>query len=96
VPPPTRRKSPTASQHGGLITEEILGVGLKTGNQYNFGEGGAERITPVNSSGSAGQGNSFNANFYITGVGNIMDMEVKLKPMVMRWFKEATSMRGIV
>ncbi len=33
--------------HGGLITEPILGIGLRSGGSYSFGELGNEVVTPV-------------------------------------------------
>lgn len=40
---------------GGIITEPIFGMGLKTGIKYTFGENGIhERVTPLGGSGSGG------------------------------------------
>lgn len=76
--------------HGGVINEEIFGVG-RSGKRYRFGEMGSEVVTPVNKSG--GVGNIININ-----IGNISkDADfAKLKPLIQRWILEANSRRGIV
>lgn len=40
-------RSPHWYGDGGLITETVLGVGLKSGKKYGFGERGTEVVTPM-------------------------------------------------
>ncbi len=84
-------------QHGMLITEPITGVGQKSGRTYQFGESGAERVTPSTSSGyGGGEGGNFNATFNIYGVGDVDELERKLEPLMAKWFRDSISRRGIV
>jgi SLT domain-containing protein len=41
-----RNRSPHWYGSGGEITEKVLGVGLKTGRRYGFGERGPETVIP--------------------------------------------------
>ena len=50
---------------GGIITEPILGMGLRSGTTYGFGEHGIhERVTPLGAGGAGG------GNVYITVTGD--------------------------
>jgi hypothetical protein len=52
-------RSPHWYGDGGLITETVLGIGLKSGKKYGFGERGTEVVTPMHkiprASGGGGQ-----------------------------------------
>jgi hypothetical protein len=81
------------SQYGGIITEPIVGVGIRTGQEYTFGEGGSERITPIDAGESIGGGGDI-----VINIGNITKEAdyMKLKPLIQRWILEASSRRGTV
>lgn len=50
--------------NGGLINEHVVGFGLSSGRPYQFGEAGAEVVTPLSASGS---GSSYGG---VSGSGN--------------------------
>jgi hypothetical protein len=54
--------------NGGLISEPILGMGLRTGSSYSFGEfGEQEMVTPLRGGAYGGGGtNIYVQNFYLT------------------------------
>ncbi len=47
-PNPNYKEPVEVNAAGGVITEEIQGVGKKTGKRYSFGEAGDEAIIPIN------------------------------------------------
>ncbi len=63
---------------GGLIAEEILGVGTRSGQRYRFGETGPEMVTPL------GWGRGVTINLVVDGrtlaqaLGSHMVQEIKL------------------
>ena len=79
-------------QWGGIIDEPILGVGLRSGDEWSFGESGDEWVTPMNQ--STGDGNA-SFNVYIGNIAQEADYN-KLKPLIQRWILEAASRRGSV
>ena len=84
-------KGRKGSQYGGIIDEPIVGIGIHTGQEYSFGEGGAERITPINAGDEIG-------GDIVINIGNITKEAdyMKLKPLIQRWILEASSRRGTV
>jgi len=77
---------------GGIISEPVLGVGRRTGQMYSIAESGPEQVSPL----GEGGGGPVNVTFNVNGVFNTRDFESSVKPMVLRWFKEVKSGRGIV
>ena len=68
-------KGRRGKQLGGWITEEILGVGLDSGVQYAFGEGGVdEYVTPSHRMSDTSDG-GITINFYIEKIAKEVDME---------------------
>lgn len=59
---PPATKVTVKLQHGGVITEPIIGLGLQSGKRYSFGEAGAERITPLGKSATGGGGINIEIN----------------------------------
>jgi len=81
--------------HGGIISEPVMGIGM-SGRRYSFGEGGAEKVTPISGGDSSSSGgDNYYATFYVTGV-DIDQFETKVKPMVFRWLNELKSNAGIL
>jgi TP901 family phage tail tape measure protein len=58
---------------GGLITEPVVGVGLRTGQRWSFGEGGPEMVVPMSglsgARGSGGGGSAQPVNITINVAG---------------------------
>jgi len=81
-----------ANRFGGIIDEPILGFGMNTGTEYSFGEGGREKVIPMDSTDNTGLGD------IIINIGNITKEAdyMKLKPLIQRWILEAASRRGTV
>ena len=79
-------------QHGGLLTEEVWGVG-KSGTTYNIGEAGPEMITPV---GKSNMGDIIaNVTINIDKVLQDVDLE-QIKPIIERALLEVHAKRGII
>ena len=51
-------------EFGGIIDEPIVGIGIHTGQEYSFGEGGREIVTPI------GAGDEIGGDIIIN-IGNI-------------------------
>jgi hypothetical protein len=66
---------------------------MNTGKQWRLGEGGKERIIPMDV-GDSGMG----LGDIIINIGNITKEAdyMKLKPLIQRWILEAASRRGTV
>jgi phage-related protein len=45
-------RSPHWYAHGGVISEPVMGIGLRSGDRYGFGENGREAVTPMSGPGS--------------------------------------------
>lgn len=58
---------------GGVITEPIAGVGMKSGSRYTFGEEGAEAITPLNK-GAGKAENNFNISISALDSKSLTDL----------------------
>jgi len=76
---------------GGILREPVFGVGA-SGQSYQFGERGPEQITPVGGT----KGGGGNLYISVSGIRDVTEFESKLRPMVMRWLKEAKANRGIL
>jgi hypothetical protein len=82
-------------QLGGWITEEILGIGMDSGIQYAFGEGGVdEYVTPSHRMGGTTDG-GITINFYIEKIAKEVDM-VDLQKKISTAILEVHSRRGII
>ncbi len=57
-------------QHGGLIMEPILGMGLRSKKPYTFGEAGPEKITPLPDMYKGPQGKN---EFHFHNHGTVID-----------------------
>ena len=85
---------------GGMITEPVVGVGLVTGETWNFGEKGLEMVTPIRG-GNTGSTNNYSQptnvviNVNVDSIKNDVDLQ-KLKPIVERAIRETHSRRGII
>ena len=70
-------------QHGGWITEPIVGTGLKTGTTYTLGEKEPEYVTPKSKMGGpGGQGGgslSINVPVAVDGGGETSGLEFRLR-----------------
>lgn len=82
------------SSGGSVISEPITGIG-RSGRVYEFGESGAERVTPLMNTGTTGgTGANITMNFY--GIRDLHEFEIHGKPMVLKWLREEKSNRGIL
>jgi len=83
-----------------MITEPVVGVGLVTGETWNFGEKGLEMVTPIRG-GNTGSTNNYSQptnvviNVNVDSIKNDVDLQ-KLKPIVERAIRETHSRRGII
>ena len=98
-----RRASARSSRRyatGGIIDEPVAGVGLDSGDDYLFGEAGAERVTPIGQSETSGGGGSkiINISIPITvnGVesGNTEEMIEKMKEGIIDAVKQSLKLDG--
>ena len=94
IEPQSDRGAIESFAKGGILTEPVMGVGQRSGKQYLLGERGPEAVVPLD--GSCNMGGPINVTFNVNGVFNSSDFESSVKPMVLRWFKEVKSGRGII
>ena len=88
------QKQVQGGQHGGIINEQIWGIG-KSGQRYTFGEAGSELVTPM-TGGKNSLGNiTANITVNIEKVLQDVDLE-QIKPIVERALLEVHSRRGII
>lgn len=92
---PTQQRNPWGRQIGGIISEPILGMGLRSGHAYSFGESGPEMVTPLSK--NVGRGAGGGIKLYVT-VGTIMnptDMDMFIQKIMSALQKEQYR-RGLV
>jgi len=78
-------------QFGTIIDEPILGIGLRSGQEWLLGEEGREMVVP-----EGGMGDGINVlNINIGNITREADY-IKLKPLIQRWILEASARRGTV
>lgn len=58
--------------NGGIISEHIQGIGLRTGTKYQFGERGKEAVVPLSGKGGLG-GTTYNLTIYLNVDANGQD-----------------------
>jgi TP901 family phage tail tape measure protein len=75
---------------GGLITEPIMGMGLRTGTSYSFGEKGPERVTP-----GTGGGNTYIVNINAGSVVKEKDLVRTVYDGLVKFSKDNPHLKGL-